>query len=89
MIFLLWAEAEAEADAEAVDVLDVVRQKGELELDGLCQRLHWRWHWHWHWHCTALALRAGRSRLTQSGLLAATRLLATGTSLLCMRCYDG
>jgi hypothetical protein len=53
--------------ADVVDVLEVVRQKGELELEGLCQRLH----------CT---LGAGR-RLTQSGLLAATRLLAT--SLLC------
>ena len=26
--------------ADAVDVLEVVRQKGELELEGLCQRLH-------------------------------------------------
>jgi hypothetical protein len=59
--------------ADAVDVLEVVRQKGELELEAL----------------SAAALDAGRwtldagCRLTQSGLLAATRLLAT--SLLC---YD-
>jgi hypothetical protein len=26
--------------ADAVDVLEVVRQKGELELEALCQRLH-------------------------------------------------
>jgi hypothetical protein len=36
MTFLLCADADADAD----DVLEVVRQKGELELEGLCQRLH-------------------------------------------------
>jgi len=27
--------------ADAVDALEVVRQKGELELEGLCQRLYY------------------------------------------------
>ena len=60
------------ADAGAVDVLEVVRQKGELELEGRCQQLRGT--------ARPGVLHAG-CRLTQSGLLAATRLLAT--SLLC------